>query len=145
MRPEPAAQAGEPRLPGLPPAAAAGRLRVLLVDDDPSVRASLKFALELEEFDVEDFASAESLATRAELPGRFCLIIDYRLPGMNGLQLLALLRSRGSQAPAIIITSNPTRKLRQAIAEAGAVLIEKPLLCDALSASVRALCRGEAR
>lgn len=110
--------------------------QVLVVDDDPAVRASLRFSLELQGVSVEEFASAESLANRAAFNDEACLVVDYRLPGMDGLQLLALLRSRGSRAPAIIITSNPTRKLRHAIAEAGAVLVEKPLLCDELMASI---------
>ena len=112
-------------------------IRVLLVDDDPAVRGSLKFAFELEGFEVTDFASAELVAGEANEAN--CLVLDYRLPGMNGLQLLALLRSRGSNAPAIIITSHPNRKIREQIAEVHATLIEKPLLCDALTGTIRAL------
>lgn len=113
--------------------------KVFLVDDDPAVRDSLRFSFELEGFDVEDFATAESFAEQAKVPADACLILDYRLPGMNGLALLALLRAQGVRAPAVIITSNPTRQLRDAAADAGAGLIEKPLLCDALTARVRTL------
>jgi FixJ family two-component response regulator len=130
MRPEPPSAAigiGELRLPD--------PTRVLLVDDDPAVRGSLKFAFELEGFEVADFASAELVDDQ----GANCLVLDYRLPGMNGLQLLNLLRRRGSKAPAIIITSNPNRKIREQIADANATLIEKPLLCDALTGAIRAL------
>jgi FixJ family two-component response regulator len=109
--------------------------RVLLVDDDPAVRGSLKFAFELEGFEVADFASAELVDDK----GANCLVLDYRLPGMNGLQLLDLLRRSGSKAPAIIITSHPNRKIREQIAAANATLIEKPLLCDALTGAIRAL------
>jgi FixJ family two-component response regulator len=109
--------------------------RVLLVDDDPAVRGSLKFAFELEGFEVEDYASAELVGEQHAN----CLVLDYRLPGMNGLQLLDLLRRRGSTAPAIIITSHPNRKIREQIAAAHATLIEKPLLCDALTGTIRAL------
>ena len=113
--------------------------KVLLVDDDPAVRASLKFSFELEGFEVEDFADAESFSEQAQPSDNACLVIDYRLPGMNGLALLALLRARGVCLPAIIITSNPTRSVRQAVADANADLVEKPLLCDALTASIRSL------
>lgn len=130
MPPEPATDVGEVHLPGSRPA-------VLLVDDDAAVRASLKFSLELEGFEVEDFASAEAVAEQPQPGCNSCLIIDYHLPGMDGLALLALLRSRGSRAPAIVITSNPTRKLRAALAQAHAILVEKPLLCDELSARIR--------
>jgi FixJ family two-component response regulator len=120
-----------------------GRPRVLLVDDDPAVRGSLKFALELEGFEVSDFASAE-LAGGAGAGDANCLVLDYRLPGMNGLQLLSLLRSRGSKAQAIIITSHPNRKIRDQIAAAHATLIEKPLLCDALTGAIRDLAERPA-
>jgi len=112
--------------------------RVLLVDDDPAVRGSLRFAFELEGFQVADFASAELVPTEGAGQAN-CLVLDYRLPGMNGLQLLSLLRSRGSKAPAIIITSHPNRKVRDQIAAAHATLIEKPLLCDALTGAIRDL------
>jgi two-component system response regulator FixJ len=113
--------------------------RLVIVDDDPAVRSSLKFSFELEGFDIQTFANAELLAEEAVIDDPSCLIIDYRLPGMNGLQLLALVRSRGCRSPAIIITSHPNRKLREQIAAANAILVEKPLLCDALRSSVRAL------
>ena len=57
---------------------------------------------------------------------------------MDGLALLKSLRDRGIGLPAVVITSAPGRTLRQRAAEAGAVIVEKPLLCDALTAAVRA-------
>ena len=113
--------------------------RILLVDDDPAIRSSLAFALELEGFDVETFEAGESLVERAQRPEDACLVLDYRLPGLDGLSTLARLRERGIRLPAVIITSNPTRSTRESAAEAGATLVEKPLLCDALSQSIRSL------
>jgi FixJ family two-component response regulator len=117
--------------------------RILLVDDDPAVRSSLTFALELEGFDVDSFASGEALAERAGQPDDACLVLDYRLPGLDGLSTLALLRSRGVRLPAIIITSNPSRAVRRGATDAGAALIEKPLLCDALSTHISRLIDEE--
>jgi FixJ family two-component response regulator len=116
--------------------------RILLVDDDPAVRSSLAFALELEGFEVEAFENGELLAERPARPGDACLVLDYRLPGRNGLSVLELLRARGVQLPAILITSNPSRTVRAGAADAGAALIEKPLLCDALSHSIRSLIQA---
>ena len=65
--------------------------------------------------------------------------MQYRLPGIDGLSLLSLLRERGETCPAVIITSNPTRNVRQRTTDAGAVLIEKPLLSDGLTAAIRRL------
>ena len=112
---------------------------LLLVDDDPAVRASLQFSLELEGFAVETFDSGETLVAQANLADPDCLVIDYRLPGIDGLSLLRLLRERGETCPAVIITSNPTRSVRQRTADAGAVLIEKPLLGDSLTTAIRQL------
>ena len=112
---------------------------LLLVDDDPAVLASLIFSLELEGFEVEAFDSGESLVAQAKLANPACFVIDYRLPGIDGLSLLRLLRERGETCPAVIITSNPTRSVRQRTTDAGAVLIEKPLLSDCLTVAIRHL------
>lgn len=116
---------------------------VLLVDDDPAIRASLQFSLELEGFQVESFESGEALLGRGELPDNACLVLDYRLPGIDGLVALDALRRRGVGLPAVVVTTNPTRNLRQRVTEAGAMLIEKPLLCDSLSAGIRGLMNGD--
>lgn len=112
---------------------------LLLVDDDPAVRASLQFSLELEGFRVNVFDSGETLMEQADLAHPSCLVLDYRLPGIDGLSLLHALRQRGEQCPAVIITSNPTRSVRQRINDAGAVLVEKPLLRNGLTVAIRCL------
>jgi FixJ family two-component response regulator len=117
----------------------------LLVDADPGIRASLKFSLELEGFTVEGFESGESLADLPAFPDAACLVLDYRLPGIDGLTLLALLRRKGATQPAVLITGLASRAVRARAAEAGAVVIEKPLLCDALSAAIRSLTNMPAR
>lgn len=121
---------------------------LLLVDDDPAIRASLTFSLELEGFEVAAFANGETLLAQDKLADTACLVIDYRLPGIDGLSLLSLLRERGAPCPAVIITSNPNRRVRQRTTDAGAVLIEKPLLGDGLTVAIRTLIkagRGEAK
>lgn len=112
---------------------------LVLVDDDPSVLASLHFSLELEGFEVVTFDSGESLVAHRKLADPACLVIDYRLPGIDGLSLLRVLRERGVTCPAVILTSNPTRSVRQRTTDAGAVLIEKPLLSDGLTVAIRRL------
>ena len=110
---------------------------LVLVDDDPAVVASLIFSLELEGFAVEAFDSGEMLVAQATLANPACLVIDYRLADIDGLSLLRVLRERGETCPAVIITTNPTRSVRQRTADAGAMLIEKPLLGDGLTAAIR--------
>ena len=122
---------------------ASDRPRILIVDDDAALRSALTFSLELEGFAVEAFESGEALVARGPVPDPGCLVLDYHLPGMDGLALLALLRARGVALPALIITSLPTRSLAARAAAAGAAIIEKPLLCDALAAAIRAAVRKQ--
>ncbi|GGF79603.1 response regulator [Azorhizobium oxalatiphilum] len=112
---------------------------VVVVDDDPAVRGSLKFALELEGFDVRIFATADEILHEdmTGLPTRGCLVIDYNLPGLNGLELLRELKKRHMQWPAILITSHPTELVRRRANKAGIAIIEKPLFSNALSDAVR--------
>src|SRR5262245_27435145 len=118
--------------------APAGRI-VLTVDDDPAVRSSLQFCLELEGFQVRTFASGSELLDEPNMPPSGCLVIDYRLPGMNGLELLAELRRRNVTLPAIVVTTHPSESIRGQTTTAGASLIEKPLLNEALFDSIRAI------
>jgi FixJ family two-component response regulator len=110
---------------------------VLLVDDDPAVRSSLKFSLQVEGFDVRTYASGIELLADPDLPSHGCLIVDYRMPEMTGLEVVASLRERHISWPAILITTHPSAGLRQRAAHAGITLIEKPLLGDALTQGVR--------
>ena len=121
------------------------RPKIFLVDDDPAVRASLAFSLELEGFLIETFDCAEDLAGKSSFPDQGCLVVDYRLPGMDGISLLKWLRRRGVALPAVIITSAPSRALRAGAVEARAVIVEKPLLCNELTAAVRAGLDEQAR
>jgi FixJ family two-component response regulator len=113
---------------------------VIVVDDDPAVRNSLKFSLEIEGFTVRDFASAAELLNAGELPGCSCLVIDQKMPGMCGLDLIARLRERRSLVPAILITSNPTPALTERAARANTPIVEKPFLGNALVDKIRAVC-----
>jgi FixJ family two-component response regulator len=110
---------------------------VVVIDDDPAVRASLRFALEIEGFVVLAFATSDELLARATLPAGACLVVDYLLPTMNGLELVAALRDRGVVSPAILITSDPPVRLRREAAAAGLTLVEKPLLGNGLADAIR--------
>ena len=61
---------------------------VLVVDDDAAVRNSLKFALELEGLNVRLYGSGDELLTEEDLPASGCLVIDYYMPAMNGVELV---------------------------------------------------------
>ena len=67
---------------------------VLLVDDDADLRAALTFVFETEGYDVHAFASAEA-ALQSDESHVACLVLDQRLPGLSGLDLLERLRAQG--------------------------------------------------
>jgi two-component system, LuxR family, response regulator FixJ len=110
---------------------------VLVVEDDAALRNSLKFAFELEGYAVHTYASGSAILQDAGPPEPYCLVIDYRLPDMDGLELLQRLRARGIDAPAILITTGPSSSVRGAARRAGVHIIEKPLLGNALSEAIR--------
>lgn len=120
------------------PATPETRPVVVLVDDDPAVAHAVQFSFDLEGIEVRSFSDAESLLASGDLPqDGGCLILDYHLPGADGLDLLARLRAKGVRTPAVLITTNPRANLSMRAASAGVPIIEKPLLTDALLSAVR--------
>jgi two-component system, LuxR family, response regulator FixJ len=117
---------------------------IYLVDDDAAVRDSLRLLLETHDRPVRDFAMPGSLLEEANAMPAGCLLLDYQLPGMNGLELLGRLRDFGVEMPAILITGRCDRQLRHRAAAAGVVgVLEKPFADECLLALLaRAL--GEA-
>ncbi len=114
----------------------------IVVDDDPAVRNSLKFSLEVEGLLVRTYSNAAEALQEVNYPTRGCLIIDYRLPGMTGLDLLASLRQRRIGLPAILITTNPSAYVVSRAKAAGVTLVEKPLLSGALHEAVQNALNG---
>ena len=118
---------------------------MLVVDDDSAVRNSLKFILEVEGFQVRVYSSAEELLDEDSLPDPSCLVVDYYMPGMNGLELVAQLRGRDVLIPAILITPAPSENLRNRAAAAGVPIVEKPLLGSRLLDSIRMAFDGHSK
>jgi FixJ family two-component response regulator len=110
---------------------------IVVVDDDAAVRGSLKFALEIEGFVVRTYPKGGDLLDDVRRTDCACFIIDQRLPGMNGLDVVAELRKERIAAPVILITSQPTSMVQQRAAQAGVPIVEKPLLGNALIDRVR--------
>jgi FixJ family two-component response regulator len=130
-------------MPSLLPVEIAPERTVLVVDDDPAVRNSLRFSLEIDGYQVRLFHSDKDVLDLDELPQSACLILDYNLPGANGLDLLAAMRARGYTSPAILITSHPPTGVRIRAAAAGVPIVEKPLLGDALIDAIHAAVGGD--
>jgi len=119
-----------------------GAPTAIVVDDDEHLLNALKFSLELDGVQVIAHRSAETVALAA-LPARnACLVLDYRLPAANGLDLLTRLREGGVTLPAILVTSHASPNVRSLARSAGATLVEKPLLGDTLLLAIRGVLRG---
>jgi two-component system response regulator FixJ len=118
---------------------------VIIVDDDLAVRSSLKFALEVEGFTVYGFASGEEVLNAMGISLCDCLVVDQKMPGMSGLDLIAKLRDRHDATPAILITSNPSLALREQAKKADVPIVEKPLLGNGLLEKIRHVVAGGPR
>ncbi len=110
---------------------------VIVVDDDLAVRNSLKFSLEIEGFIVRGYATGDELLNAGDLASCNCLVVDQKMPGLSGLDLIAKLRDRRIAAPTILVTSHPSLSLRQRAEKADVPIVEKPLLGNALLDRIR--------
>ena len=116
---------------------------VCIVDDDAAVRSALKFALEIEGLDVRLYDGPEALLAERSLPRRACLIIDYRMPVMDGLELVQALRTRNIDLPAIMITGRTNKDLYRRAEKSGIhCLLEKPLTDSHLIGCIRSALAG---
>lgn len=113
---------------------------ILVVDDDPAVRRALKFSLEVEGFRVHACESGEELLEHPSLRSSDCIILDYMMPGMDGLEVLDWLAKAKVDTPVIFITGPVTKLLGQRAIEKGARLVmEKPLLEKSLAQQIHEL------
>lgn len=111
---------------------------VIVVDDDDAVRRSLKFALELEGLRVSLYRGGLQLLAEGDLPARGCLVIDYNMPEMTGIELFGRLRGRAVRLPAILIAAKLTDSIREKALLAGfRQALEKPLEDNSLIEGIR--------
>jgi two-component system response regulator FixJ len=111
---------------------------VIVVDDDGAVRNALRFSLEMEGYAVRTYCDGIELLNGPELPPHACLVMDYNLPRMNGLEAIARVREQHSHVPAILITTHPSPAVVRHAGEAQVAIVEKPLLEDALLTEIKA-------
>ena len=117
---------------------AKGRPAVVLVEDDEGLRDALTGVLTVSGFRVASFSSTEAAIDAAPWATAACLIVDVRLPGMSGLELLQLLRERGEWMPAIVLTADTRRVIRDAAMRLGVwAYLEKPTRGRIVATTVR--------
>lgn len=115
------------------------RARVFVVDDDPAVRDALTLLIEQEGLPVTAFDSAEAFLAHCQGRCRGCLIVDVRMPGMDGVQLQEEIVRRGCVLPVIFLTAYGDIPMTVQAMKAGALdFLTKPVTGAALLQSVRA-------
>jgi FixJ family two-component response regulator len=106
---------------------------ISIVDDDDSVRESLRALIRSVGFRAELFASAEEFLNWERLRNTDCLILDVRMPGMNGLELQRQLAANHYQIPIVFITAHGDEEGRSRALKDGAVdFLRKPFSEDSL-------------
>lgn len=123
-------------------------MRILVVDDERAVRESLRRALELEGYDVEQAADGQEAIDRLEAedePEPDALLLDVLMPGVDGLEVCRRLRRAGSRMPVLMLTARAEVENRVEGLDAGADdYVTKPFALAELLARVRALLRRTA-
>ena len=109
---------------------------IYLVDDDPSVRRALGRLLTVSGYSVVTCDSAEQFLGLARLSRPSCLVLDLRMPGLNGLDLLDALRA-GHDPPVVIVSGHADRATAARAIAAGAIaVLAKPVDHEALLSAV---------
>ena len=112
---------------------------ILVLENDAAVRNSMKFSLQAEGYQVRAYSKARDVLEAPDLSEIDCLVVDYRLEGMNGLELVRQMRAHGIRAPVIMITTLPSLDLHRDANAAGIPIVEKPLLGNTLADQIRSV------
>jgi FixJ family two-component response regulator len=117
---------------------------VFVIDDDESVRKSLKRLLDAAHHKTEVFKSASEFLSRSPHPGPSCIIVDVRMPGVTGIDLQKTLIDTGREEQLVFITAHGDIPMCAQAMKAGAVdFLPKPFKPKELLESVeRALSRS---
>ncbi|HEY5929085.1 MAG TPA: response regulator [Burkholderiales bacterium] len=111
---------------------------IYVVDDDYDVRTSLRFLLETEGFDVRTFRSGSALLGSSTRNCADCLVVDFKMAELDGLELTTRLRRLDVSTPIILITGYPDENISAKASSAGVLhVLLKPNLEDNLIDCVR--------
>lgn len=115
---------------------------IYVVDDDPAILHSLCFLLEGEGHRVKTFGSGACML--AAFPGSepHCIVVDYVMPLMDGIEVFRRLRALDVRAPVVLMTGDPGTLVRRRAQRLGLPLIEKPLAYEPLLAMLAAEAVG---
>jgi two-component system, LuxR family, response regulator FixJ len=111
---------------------------IYVVDDDYDVLTSLRFLLETEGFEVRTFRSGSALLGSSTRNRADCLVVDYKMAGIDGLELANRLRGLDVSTPIVLITGYPDENISAKASSAGVrQVLLKPNLEESLAECVR--------
>jgi FixJ family two-component response regulator len=115
-----------------------GRAEIFVVDDEPAVRETLTLVLESEGYPVRSFADGEAFLAAAAERVPACVLLDVRMPGRSGLDILKALNAQHYPAPIFIVSGSGDIPMAvEAIRHGALDFIEKPFNGRAVAAQVR--------
>lgn len=119
---------------------------ISVVDDDECIRRTTKLLIESFGLRAAIFESAESYLNSSELGETACLVVDIKMPGMDGLELQSRLAAAGCNVPVVFITAYDDEESRGRAMQAGAVaFLGKPFSDEQLLESIRSALQDESR
>jgi len=120
------------------------RRQVLVIDDDESIRSLLKIYFELEGYEIETVENGERALERFEV-GRFhVVLLDYSMPGMNGLEVASAIHARDPDVTIALITGMAHMLANIDLGPTGiAKIFSKPFDMDEITEWLRSLLDPE--
>jgi FixJ family two-component response regulator len=106
---------------------------VAVVEPDAAVCSSLEFALAAEGLGVTVYANGQDVVDAVDLRPVACVVIEQKLPDTTGIDVVDRLRKRRISTPVILLVTAPEPELRRRAAQAGATVVEKPLIGNVLT------------
>ena len=117
---------------------------ICVLEDDEAVRDSLGLMLGRNEYAATTFDSPNDFLLAKDMDRYTCLVVDFQLPGMNGLELLELLRLRAYSKPAIVIGAGGEPRLTDRMRKAGVSdILRKPIAPETLLHAIRSAIDGK--
>src|SRR5438067_11655491 len=111
--------------------------RILIIDDEAPIRDSLKMTLEYEGYDVIGAATGQEGLALAEREAPDLVLLDVKMPGMDGLEVLERLRNMNDTLPVLVISGHGTISTAVEAMKKGAFdFIDKPFACDSVFVSI---------
>ncbi len=119
---------------------------IFVIDDDQSMQRAFLLLLRAAGFDVRAFSSAQEFLEHSRVSDNDCIILDLRMPEMNGFQLMEELIAEGFNTPVICVTAFDDVKSREQARELGAAAyFTKPVDDQALIDAIKWAVHGKKR